>query len=326
VIGDDWIVDLDCLQGLEAYAFDSGFQSHFTAIKRANKERLAAVIRNATSMVVDPDSLFDVQVKRFHLYKRQLLNVLRIVHEYLCLVEDGKPVEVPRTYVFSGKAAPGYWEAKQTIKLIDSVGKVINNDPRLHGMIKVVLIPDYKVSLAEAIIPAANLSEQISTAGMEASGTGNMKFAMNGALTVGTLDGANVEIKDEVGEDNIYIFGLKAEEIRRMREEHSYHPRQRYEMDLGIKRVVDSFLSDRFCPDDPGIFAWIFDLLTSDDWYFHLADLPLYIDTQARVAAEFRDPQLWTRKAILNVARIGKFSSDRTIQEYASDVWHLSPV
>jgi starch phosphorylase len=325
-VGDAWITDLNHLRGLEAWADDAGFQEEFRRIKRANKERLARVIRDATEIEVDPDSLFDVQVKRIHEYKRQLLNVLHTIHDYVTAIDEGKLPLVPRTYVFAGKAAPGYWAAKQIIKLINSVGQVINKDVRVNEMMKVVFIPDYKVSLAERIIPAADLSEQISTAGKEASGTGNMKFAMNGALTIGTLDGANVEIREEVGDENIYIFGLTAEEIESMREMRTYNPRESYERNPAIRRVLDALQSNLFCPEAPGLFTWIFDSLVGHDEYFHLADLPSYIDTQELVSREFLQPEMWARKAILNVARIGKFSSDRTILEYAQDIWDIESV
>jgi glycogen phosphorylase len=324
--GDEWITNLNHLRNLEGWADDAAFQEEFRRIKRANKERLARVIYDATEIEVDPASLFDVQVKRIHEYKRQLLNVLHIIHDYVTAIDGGKLSEVPRTYVFAGKAAPGYWAAKQIIKLINNVGQVINRDPRVNQLMKVVFIPDYKVSLAERIMPAADLSEQISTAGKEASGTGNMKFAMNGALTIGTLDGANIEIKEEVGDDNIYIFGLKAEEIETMREQRSYNPREYYERNPAIRRVLDGLQSNLFCMEEPGLFTGIFDSLVGQDEYFHLADLPSYIATQELVSQEFLQTELWTRKAIINVARVGKFSSDRTVLEYAQDIWDIESV
>jgi starch phosphorylase len=323
-IGDDWIMNLEKLSGLESYAADAGFQHEFMRIKHANKERLAAVIKETTQIDVSPDSLFDIQVKRIHEYKRQLLNVMHIVHEYLRLVEDGQEPVVPRTYVFAGKAAPGYWAAKQTIKLINNVGHVVNHDPKVKGLIKVVFIPDYRVSLAEKIIPAADVSEQISTAGKEASGTSNMKFAMNGALTVGTLDGANIEIMQEVGRENIFIFGLTPEEVRRMRDDFSYHPRDYYQRDPAIKRVMDALNSHLFCPFEPGLFTWIYQaIMDYGDEFFHLADMASYVAVQEQVAREFQHLPTWATKAILNVARVGKFSSDRTVREYARDIWHI---
>jgi starch phosphorylase len=277
-------------------------------------------------VLVDPTSLFDVHIKRIHEYKRQLLNVMQIIHQYLRIIEGEELPAVARTYIFAGKAAPGYWAAKQIIKLINNVGRVINRDRRVRGLIKVVFIPDYRVSLAEKIIPAADLSEQISTAGKEASGTGNMKFAMNGALTIGTLDGANIEIREEVGEDNIFIFGLKAEEIQEMRSQNLYNPRERYENNPHLRRVMDSFRTELFCPDEPGLFEWIYNSILDRDEYFHLADLPYYIDAQHSVSQEFLDSPLWARKSILNVARIGKFSSDRAIREYADEIWNIKSV
>ena len=326
-IGAEWTTDLDALRALQPAAQDEGFRQEFLRIKRANKARLAAVVKDLTRVIVDPDSLFDVQVKRIHEYKRQLLNVLHIIHEYLSLIEDQKEPTVPRTYIFAGKAAPGYWVAKQLIKLINSVGRVINTDPRAHGRLKVVFIPDYRVSLAEKIIPAADLSEQISTAGKEASGTGNMKFALNGALTIGTLDGANIEIMEEVGKENIFIFGLQAQEIHTLRSQGSYRPREYYASQPALKRIMDALYSDLFCREEPDLFSWIYHALVDQgDEYFHLADLPSYIDAQEQAGAEFKNPAGWARKAILNVARIGKFSSDRTIREYAKDIWDLKSI
>jgi starch phosphorylase len=326
-IGDSWITDLDKLSTLESYADDQGFQREFMQIKRANKEQLAAVIQDTTQVSVDPDSLFDIQIKRIHEYKRQLLNVMHIMHEYFALLEDDQEPTVPRTYIFAGKAAPGYWAAKQIIKLINNVGDVVNSDPKVRGRLKVVFVPDYRVSIAEKIIPAADLSEQISTAGKEASGTSNMKFAMNGALTIGTLDGANIEIMEEVGRENIFIFGLTPEEVRRMRDEGSYHPRDYYHRFSSIRRSLDALNSDRFCPSEPDLFKWIYQaIMDYGDEYFHLADMPSYLEVQEQVGREYRDPAGWARKAILNVARIAKFSSDRTVTEYAREIWHIKRV
>jgi len=326
-IGTGWVTDLPLLQGLEPYADDASFQQQFRQIKHSNKQRLARTIQELVNISVPTDSLFDVQVKRIHEYKRQLLNVLHIIYLYLRLIDEQVYPTVTRTFIFGGKAAPGYWAAKSIIKLINNVASVINHDHRAKDYLRVVFLPDYRVSLAEVIIPAADLSEQISTAGMEASGTSCMKFAMNGALTIGTLDGANIEIREEVGEENIYIFGHTAEQIREMRREGSYDPRVLYESNPIIQRVMDTFRTDLFCPHEPGLFRWIFDnLVYHGDYYFHLADLPSYIETQERAAQEYLQPEVWTRKAILNVARIGKFSSDRTVQEYARDIWYIKPV
>jgi starch phosphorylase len=326
-IGNGWITDLTQLRGLELWATDAGFQAEFQRIKRANKARLASVIQDSLHVTVNPEALFDMQVKRIHAYKRQLLNVMHIVHAYLALIEDGQQPTVARTYVFAGKAAPGYWVAKQIIKLIHNVGRVINRDARASAWLKVVFLPDYRVSLAEKIIPAADLSEQISTAGMEASGTSNMKFALNGALTIGTLDGANIEILEEVGADNIFIFGLTIDEVEAMRAQRSYHPWDYYQRDPRVQRVVEALRSRLFCRQEPDLFAWIAHaILDEPDIYFHLADLPAYLDTQDKAGAAFTDRMGWTRMAILNVARIGKFSSDRTVGEYARDIWDLQRV
>jgi glycogen phosphorylase len=231
------------------------------------------------------------------------------------------------TVLFAGKAAPGYWAAKQIIRLIHHVGRVVNGDARVKGRLKVVFLPDYRVSLAEVIIPAADLSEQISTAGTEASGTGNMKLAMNGALTMGTLDGANIEILEAVGNDNMFIFGLKAEEIGDLRRRGAYHPWEHYQRSPRVRRVMDAFRSRLFCVDEPGLFHWIYQsLVEGRDHYFHLADLESYLDAQEQAARTFGDRSQWDRMAILNVARIGKFSSDRTIAEYARDIWGIAPV
>ena len=319
-IGDGWITDLQQLRTLEKWSQDVAVQAEFQRIKRSNKERLAKVLRESAQVKVDPGSLFDIQVKRIHAYKRQLLNVMHIVDEYLSLIEDGRQPAAPRTYIFAGKAAPGYRIAKQIIKLIHNVGRVINNDLRAREFIKVAFIPDYRVSLAEKIIPAADLSEQISTAGTEASGTSNMKFALNGALTIGTLDGANIEILEEVGAENIFIFGLKVGEAQEMRED--YQPWEYYSRDSRVKRAVDALNSNLFCPHEPDIFAWIYEsVLDRKDDYLHLADLPAYLAAQESISEAFLDQFSWTQKAILNVARMGKFSSDRTVAEYARDIW-----
>jgi len=326
VVGDGWIRDLRELRGLESVASDPEFQNRFNAVKRSNKERLTEIIAETTGVSVDPDSIFDIQAKRIHEYKRQLLMVMYVIHEYLNLVEDGIEPIAPRTFLIAGKAAPGYWAAKQMIKLVNNVGQIVNNDLRTRDLLKVIFIPDYKVSLAERIIPSANLSEQISTAGKEASGTGNMKFALNGALTIGTLDGANIEICDEVGEENIYIFGLKAHEIQELQLSGRHDPAALYRGDPMLRRVMDCFKTNRFSSHEPELFEWIFtNLVERDDPFFHLADFSSYVETQKAVSSEYLNFPLWTRKAILNVARIGKFSSDRTIHEYAEKIWNVKP-
>jgi len=316
-IGDGWIGNLDELRRLELFDDDASFIEKLDAVKERNKLALAALTKEMTGIIVDPASLFDVQVKRMHEYKRQLLNVLHIVHRYWQIVEDGETPLVPRTFVFAGKAAPGYFTAKLIIKLIHSVAEVVNADPKTRDWLRVVFLPDYRVTLAEKIMPAAELSEQISTAGKEASGTGNMKLALNGALTIGTLDGANIEIRDEVGADNIFIFGLKADEVVKLLAD-GYAPQS--------NRVVDSISNGHFARGDKDIFRPIVaKLLSARDEYVHLADLPAYISMQQQVDVEYKDRALWNRKALLNIARMGKFSSDRTIREYARDIWKIRP-
>ncbi len=325
-VGEEWITDLERVRAIEKGAGDPTFREEFRGIKRRNKEKLAREVFNTTAVGIDPHSMFDVHVKRIHEYKRQLLNVMRVIHEYLSVVEDGAEPQMLRSYIFAGKAAPGYWAAKQIIKLINNLAQVVNTDPRVRDRIKVVFVPDYRVSLAEIIMPAADLSQQISTAGMEASGTGNMKLAMNGALTLGTLDGANIEIMEAVGEANIYTFGLTREDVSWYQESKGYNPREIYNNDATVHRVVDCLGSNRLCPDEPGLFRWIVDeLLDRGDRYFHLADLSSYIDASHRAEKDYREPDVWTAKSILNVARTGFFSSDRTIAEYARDIWHIQP-
>ena len=321
-----WITDLSRLRDLEPFADDEAFRAAFKEVKRQNKLKLADSIAAQLNVTVNPDSIFDVQIKRIHEYKRQLLAVMHVIHDYLRIVEHGEVPASARTYIFSGKAAPGYWAAKQIIKLIHNVADVVNNDARVKDAIKVAFLPDYRVSLATLIIPGADLSEQISTAGMEASGTGNMKLSMNGALTVGTWDGANIEIAQEVGLENIFVFGLRAEEILQMQRVSSYNPRERYDNDPVVKEVMDALASDRFCPSEHGLFRWIFDeLVHRGDKYYHIADFPSYVEVQKEIGEEYQKDEIWCRKSILNVARIGKFSSDRTVLEYAHDIWHIGP-
>ena len=321
-IGDRWITDLEELQKLEKFADDSAFRESFRAAKQHNKQALARLIGGDLGVAVSPDSLFDVQVKRLHEYKRQLLLVLYIIVLYNRLKSNPALNIVPRTFIIAGKAAPGYAMAKLIIKLIHQVAGVINSDAQVNEKIKIVFLPNYRVSLAEKIIPAANLSEQISLAGTEASGTGNMKFQLNGAVTIGTLDGANVEIFEEVGKKNIFIFGLTAQEVEERRP--FYNPLILYHADEEIRRAVQMIERDFFSMMEPGIFKPVTQsLLEWGDYYMLLADLRDYIETQDRVDAAYKDPSGWDRKAIINVARAGKFSSDRTIQEYASEIWHV---
>jgi starch phosphorylase len=323
-VGEGWRMNLEQTRELEQFADDPGFQQRFAAVKRTNKERLATIVHRVAGVDLDPAAILDVHAKRIHEYKRQLLMVLGIAHEYLALVEDGIEPAAPRTYLLAGKAAPGYWAAKMIIKLINNLAATVNSDPRAQGLIKVVFVPDYRVSLAERIIPAADLSEQISTAGTEASGTGNMKFAMNGALTIGTLDGANIEIRDEVGADNLFIFGLSAPQIGELRP--AYNPQLYYERNPSLRRVLDALKDDRFCPHEPGLFRWVADSVLNRDEYFVAADFAAYIETQGLISRAYLQPAHWTRKAILNVARIGRFSSDRTVAEYSSEIWGLASV
>ncbi|MCY3023256.1 MAG: glycogen/starch/alpha-glucan phosphorylase [Planctomycetota bacterium] len=324
-IGDEWITNLTELKKLVPLAEDASFRERFRQVKRANKAALAQHLADEHGFILDPDSLFDVQAKRLHEYKRQLLNVLHIVVLYNRLRQDPGLALQPRTFLFAAKAAPGYYLAKMIIKLINNVGKVINSDPVAAGRLKVFFLPNYGVTLAERLIPAADVSEQISTAGTEASGTGNMKFMLNGALTLGTLDGANIEILEEVGRDNFFLFGMTTDEVARLAP--TYNPWDCYRRDEETRAALDLISSGHFNPGEPGIFEPIRQaLLERGDRYMHLADLPSYAQAQAAVEALYKDRDAWMRKAILNVACSGKFSSDRAITEYARDIWDVKPV
>jgi starch phosphorylase len=325
-IGDGWITQLDQLRQLEPKATNSDFQQQFMEIKHQNKLRLAQYIQKSCGVTVDDRSIFDSLAKRIHEYKRQLLDALHIVHEYLRITEDGYTPANSHTYIFSGKAAPGYYTAKQIIYLINSIANVVNKDSKSNQFMKVVFIPNYSVSVAEILIPATDLSEQISTAGFEASGTGNMKFAMNGALTIGTMDGANIEMAEEIGEENMLIFGNTVEQIRALNQ-NGTHPIEFYEGSDTIRRILDVFHTDRFSPGTPGEFSWVYKKLVQEwDPYFLLADLDDYIAAHAKADELYSDSSQWAMKAILNVARMGKFSSDRTIQQYADEIWKVVPV
>ncbi len=322
-IGDSWITDLDELRKLEDFAADRDFQKKWLAVKQDNKQKLAEMIYDICGTTVNPASMFDVQVKRIHEYKRQLLNVLHVIARYHSIVSNPDQEVVPRTVIFAGKAAPSYTKAKLIIKLITSIAEVVNHDPRVGDRLRVVLIPNYNVSLAESIIPAAELSQQISTAGTEASGTGNMKFSLNGALTIGTLDGANIEILEEVGQENIFIFGLTAEEAAYEHLHNSRTPREIYNQNPIVREVIDSLSS--FNQGAPELFQPLVNsLMDENDPYLFLLDLESYLDCQQRVDREYRNQTSWIRKSILNVAGMGKFSSDRTIKQYAEDIWGLT--
>jgi len=326
--GRGWRLELARLERLAPLAADAGFRRAFLAVKHANKQRLAAFIRAATGVVVDPASLFDVQVKRIHEYKRQLLNVLEVVARWQAMRADPDPTLaawVPRTVVFAGKAASSYVAAKNVIRLIHDVAAVINEDARLHGRLKVVFVPNYGVSVAETIMPAADLSEQISTAGTEASGTGNMKLALNGALTIGTDDGANIEIRQRVGDDNIFIFGLSAAEVIAQRQA-GHQPLRLYEGNARLRAVLDAITGGQFSPAEPGRHRGLVDaLLWGGDHYMLLADFDSYLAAHERVDALYRQPDAWAAKAIANVAGMGSFSSDRAVGEYARTIWGLQP-
>jgi starch phosphorylase len=324
-IGDSWINQLDDLRKLEAFVEDPGFQSEYQKIKFANKQDLAGYIQRETGATVNPESIFDVQVKRLHEYKRQHLNVLHVITLYNRIKRDRNIDIVPRTFIFGGKAAPGYFMAKLIIKLINSVGEVLSKDPDVRDRLKVVFLPNYNVKQAQRIYPAADLSEQISTAGFEASGTSNMKFAMNGALTIGTLDGANIEIRDEVGQENFFLFGLTAEEVREKRSS-GYHPRDCYDSDPQLREVIDLINSGHFSHGDANLFKPMVDSLMGYDPYMLFADYQSYISCQDQVSNAYKERGNWTRMSILNTVRMGKFSSDRAIREYCSKIWNAKPV
>ena len=331
-IGDEWITDLPHLAKLKVYVDDPKFQQEFMNIKYQNKLRLAKYIKEHNGIDIDPRSIFDVQVKRLHEYKRQLLNILHVMYLYNQLKDNPNMDMVPRTFIFGAKAAAGYQIAKKTIKLINSVADVINNDKSINGKLKVVFIEDYRVSNAELIFAAADVSEQISTASKEASGTGNMKFMLNGALTLGTMDGANVEIVEEVGKENAFIFGLSADEVINYENNGGYNPEEIFNTDQDIRRVLMQLINGYYSPQDPELFRDIYNSLLNTknsakaDTYFILKDFRSYAEAQKRVEVAYRDENWWARAAMLNTASAGKFSSDRTIEEYVRDIWHLEKI
>lgn len=324
-IGDGWVKDLDELKKLEAYIDDPAFIENWREVKWGCKKILADKIEAEYGITVSPDAMFDVQIKRFHEYKRQLLNILQVISQYLWIRKNPTMPFVPRVVIYGGKAAPAYQAAKLVVKLIHNVAEAVNNDPVIGDKLKVVFIKNYSVTLAEQIIPASDLSEQISTAGFEASGTGNMKFALNGAITIGTMDGANVEIREEVGDENIFIFGLLADEVLKLKSE-GYNPKAYYHANERIKEVIDILQTDYFCRHESGIFKPIIDSLMEVDYYCLFADFDSYLEAQQKVSELYADPVAWAKMSILNVARIGKFSSDRSIMDYATKIWGIKPM
>ena len=313
------------LRKLEPLAEDAAFRREWRQIKLDNKRELSRLIQQRTRIEVDPDSLFDIQVKRLHEYKRQHLNLLHIITLYHRLKQNPKANLPPRTFIFGGKAAPGYYMAKLIIKLINSVAEVVNNDPAMRDRLRVVFFPNFSVKNAQPIYPAADLSEQISTAGKEASGTGNMKFALNGALTIGTLDGANVEIREQVGPENFFLFGLTAPEVHTLKA-NGYRPWDYYDNNPHLKEVIDQIHSGFFSPDNDDLFKPLVQSLLCHDEFLVLADYQAYIDCQDRAGRAYLDAEHWTKMSILNVARIGYFSSDRAIREYCEQIWKVEPV
>ena len=325
-IGDEWIVKLSNLKKLKVYATDEKYQQEFMNIKYQNKIRLANYIKEHNGVDVDPRSIFDVQVKRLHEYKRQLLNILHVMYQYNELKTNPSYDMYPTTYIFGAKASAGYKRAKLIIKLINSVADVINNDASIKGKIKVVFIENYRVSNAELIFAAADVSEQISTASREASGTGNMKFMLNGAVTLGTMDGANVEIVEEVGEENAVIFGLRAEEVMKYEREGGYNPKDIYNNDAAVRTVLTQLINGMYSPDDPDRFRDLYDSLINEDVYFILKDFASYVEAHRKIDTLYRDEKNWAKMVMLNTACAGKFSSDRTIEEYAKEIWNLKKV
>jgi starch phosphorylase len=324
-LGNGWKRDLEQLRGLEPLADDPAFQAQWRAAKAEAKARLTHCMAEQCGSLIDPATLFDIQVKRVHEYKRQHLNVLHILSLYCRIKHDAAFAPTPRTFVFGGKAAPGYRMAKLIIKLINAVGEIINRDPQVNGYLRVVFVPDFNVKNGQHIYPAADLSEQISTAGKEASGTGNMKFSMNGALTIGTADGANVEIREAVGEDNFFLFGLNAAEVEQTWAQ-GYRPREIHDRSPLLRSIFEALGSGLFSHGDRELFRPLVDNLLDHDPYLVLRDFPSYIECQEEVGRRYLDGAHWTRMSILNVARIGRFSSDRAIREYCDDIWKVAPL
>ncbi|MDP7170640.1 MAG: glycogen/starch/alpha-glucan phosphorylase [SAR324 cluster bacterium] len=324
-IGDGWITELQQLRQLEAFADEPEFQQSWRSVKRLKKEQLAYWLKQNGGISIDPESLFDVQIKRIHEYKRQLLNILHVIFLYNQMLEHPELPFVPRTFLFGGKAAPGYYMAKLIINLANDVARVVNHDPAMHGRLKVVFVPNYNVSVAEKMIPATDISQHISTAGTEASGTGNMKFILNGALILGTMDGANIEIAEEVGAENIFTFGMSSDEVRSLAKS-GYNPRVSYQHNPGLREALSMINTGYFNRDKPHLYNDLYNSLVFEDKYMLLEDFASYVECQQRVIKTWQDPDKWTRMSILNTAASGKFSSDRTIAEYAKDIWELEPV
>ena len=324
-IGDGWITELQQLRQLEAFADEPEFQQSWRSVKRLKKEQLAYWLKQNGGISIDPESLFDVQIKRIHEYKRQLLNILHVIFLYNQMLEHPELPFVPRTFLFGGKAAPGYYMAKLIINLANDVARVVNHDPAMHGRLKVVFVPNYNVSVAEKMIPATDISQHISTAGTEASGTGNMKFILNGALILGTMDGANIEIAEEVGEENIFTFGMSSDEVSSLAKS-GYNPRVSYQHNPGLREALSMINTGYFNRDKPHLYNDLYNSLVFEDKYMLLEDFASYVECQQRVIKTWQDPDKWTRMSILNTAASGKFSSDRTIAEYAKDIWELEPV
>ncbi len=324
-IGDGWITELQQLRQLEAFADEPEFQQSWRSVKRLKKEQLAYWLKQNGGISIDPESLFDVQIKRIHEYKRQLLNILHVIFLYNQMLEHPELPFVPRTFLFGGKAAPGYYMAKLIINLANDVARVVNHDPAMHGRLKVVFVPNYNVSVAEKMIPATDISQHISTAGTEASGTGNMKFILNGALILGTMDGANIEIAEEVGAENIFTFGMSSDEVSSLAKS-GYNPRVSYQHNPGLREALSMINTGYFNRDKPHLYNDLYNSLVFEDKYMLLEDFASYVECQQRVIKTWQDPDKWTRMSILNTAASGKFSSDRTIAEYAKDIWELEPV